>query len=325
MSRGELGCRGGAPLRMGKVIRPSIRLATLVASLASALAAAQAPPPTPVPVAPGTTVLRPIEAIPDASRLSPAELPYVHPFFKPLDQPAKLIERLPMEDLEARVWLYVTVKIGENGRVSEGAAVEPPLKGLAAPLPGLFPRWRFNPAQKGGKPVATWGTYAAELNVELEKGTFSAFDLVPVGKEDPLPRVAPEAVGDGWLDAYGKAIAPPEAGVVSVEECDTFPTPDSNKWSFDSARTRSRITALVLVSESGQVARILPTGETNESLVLTWLRKYAAGWRLAPATAGGKPVPSWMALDAALDYTINSAKKKAERSVKKNLRAPRAE
>lgn len=314
---------------MREVIRPSIRLATLVASLASAAvafrAAAQAPVPTPVPVTPGTSVLRPIEAIPDDSRLAPAELPYAHPLFQPLDQSAKLLERPPLEDLETRVWLYVTVKIGENGRVSEGAAVEPPLKGLTAPLPGLYPRWRFNPALKGGKPVATWGTYAAELNVELEKGTFTAFNFVPVGKEDPLPKVAPEATGDDWLAAYGKEIVPPEAGVVSVEACDTFPTPDSNKWSFDSARTRSRITALVLVSENGQVARILPTGETNESLILTWLRKYAAGWRLAPAAAGGRPVPSWMALDATLDYTINSAKKKAERSVKKNLRAPRAE
>ncbi|HQR67845.1 MAG TPA: hypothetical protein PLB02_10650, partial [Thermoanaerobaculia bacterium] len=93
--------------------------------------------PTPVPVTPGTSVLRPIEAIPDDSRLAPAELPYAHPLFQPLDQSAKLLERPPLEDLETRVWLYVTVKIGENGRGSEGAAVEPPLKGLTAPLPGL--------------------------------------------------------------------------------------------------------------------------------------------------------------------------------------------
>jgi len=79
------------------------------------------------------------------------------------------------------------------------------------------------------------------------------------------------------------------------------------------------------VSDVGRVARILPTGETNESLVLTWLRKNAATWKLIPGVAGGKPVASWMALDAMLEYTINSAKKKAERSLKKNLRAARVE
>ena len=310
---------------MGKVIRTSARLATLVALLASGAARPQTPPPTPVPVAPGTVVLRPIEAIPDASRLAPAELPYVHPLFRPLEQPPRLAERPPIEDLETRVWLYVTVKIGENGRVSDGAAVEPPLKGLTAPLPTLLPRWRFTPAVKGGRPVATWGSYAAELNVDLEKGVFTAFDLVPVGKEDPLPQVVPEPPGEEWMLAYPKEISPADPGTVSVEECDSFPMPDSNKWSFDSVRTRSRVTALVQVSDTGRVARVLPTGETNESLVLTWLRKNAATWKLIPGVAGGKPVASWMALDAMLEYTINSAKKKAERTLKKNLRASRAE
>jgi len=312
---------------MGRVIRRSVRLAALAAFLASAAAPslAQAPPPAPLPVPPGTVVLRPIEAIPDASRLPPAELPYAHPLFRPLDQPARLFERPPLENLESRVWLYVTVRIGENGRVTDGAAVEPPLKGLTAPLPTLYPRWRFTPALKAGKPVATWGSYAAELNVELEKGAFSAFDLAPVGKEDPLPRIVPETSGEEWMLAYPKEISPADPGAVSVEDCDTFPLPDSNKWSFDSARTRSRLTALVLVSESGQVARILPTGETNESLALTWLRKNADTWKMTPAAAGGKPVASWMSLDATLDYTIDAAKKKAERSLKKNLRSSRPE
>jgi hypothetical protein len=315
----------GAPLRIGKVLRKFCL--TLAVSVVALRAAAQAPAPVPTPVAvpPGTVVLRPIEVIPDTSRLSPAELPYAHPLFRPLDEPAKLAERPPLEDLETRVWLYVTVKIGENGRVSDGAAVEPPLKALTAPLPTLFPRWRFTPALKGGQPVATWGSYAAELNVQLEKGVFSAFTLVPVGKEDPLPRVVPEPSGESWMLAYSKEITPADPGTVSVEACDTFPMPDSNKWSFDTARTRSRVTALVQVSELGKVARILPTGETTESLVLTWLKKYAATWHMTPAMAGGKPVSSWMALDATLEYTINSAKKKSERTLKKNLRAPRAE
>ena len=301
-------------------------IAAVAATLAAAApAGAQAPVPTPVPVSPGTVVLRPIEAIPDTARLSPAELPYVHPLYRPLDTPPRLLDRGPVQDLETRVWLYVTAKVGENGRVSDGAAVEPPLRALATPLPTLLPRWRFNPARQGGKPVATWASYAAELNVELEKGIFTAFDLVPVGKEDPLPRVVAEAAGEDWLLAYPKEPAPPEPGVVSVEACDSFPTPDSNKWSFDSTRTRSRVTALVQVSEAGKIARIVPTGETNESLLLLWLRTTASAWSAAPGTAGGKPVPSWMALDATLEYTINSAKKKAERSLKKNLRGSRTD
>ena len=316
---------GRAALRIGAVIRPSMRLAVLAALFGGATVRAQAPPPTPVPVAPGTVVRRPIEAIPDAFLIQPAELPYAHPLWRPLDQSAKLVENPPLEDLEARVWLFEAVKIGTDGRVVEGAAVQPPLKGLTTPLPSLFPRWRFTPATKGGVPVETWATYGAELNVQLEKGAFTAFSLVPVGKEDPLPRVVPEPPRDEWMLAYPKEITPAEPGVVSIEECDVLPAPDSVKWKFESARMRSRLAALVLVAETGKVGRILPTGETDEPLLLVWLRRNSAAWKLTPAMAGGKPVPSWMALDATLDYTIDSAKKKSERVVKKNLRGPKAE
>jgi hypothetical protein len=287
---------------------------------ASLRAAAQAPAPTPVSVAPGTTVLRSIEAIPDPARLTPAELPYVHPLWRPLDAPPKLLEHGPLEDLETRVWIFSTVKLAENGRVTEGVPVEPPLKALVTPLPLLYPRWKLTPAKKAGKPVVTWATYGAELNVSLEKGIFAAFELVPVGKEDPLPRVVTEHPGEEWMSIYPKEPSPAEPGVVSVEECDTLPMPDSNKWSFDAVRTRSRITALVEISDAGKVTRILPTGDSAEPLILAWLRKNAAAWTLTPATAGGKAVASWMVLDAALDYTVDSAKKKAERSVRKNLR-----
>ena len=217
------------------------------------------------------------------------------------------------------------VKVGENGRVTEGAAVEPPLKGLTAPLAALFPRWRFAPPRREGKPVTTWATLGLNLAVSLEKGLFSSFDLKPLAKEDPIPSVVREIPPEDFLKGFPNEIAPPEPGVLSVEECDAFPAPDSIKWSFDAARSRSRITALVLVSEEGKVARILPTGETNEPLVLDWLRKNASGWKLTPGMAAGKPVASWMSLDATLDYTIDSAKKKAERAVRKNLRGARTD
>lgn len=316
--------RRGA-LTIGPVFRLSVRLAAVAALLGGTAARAQAPLPTPVAVAPGTVVRRPIEAIPDTFSLQPAELPYAHPLFRPLDQPAKLVERPPFEDLEMRAWLFIAVKVGSDGRVLEAAAVEPPLRGLTTPLPSLFPRWEFTPARKGGVPVVTWATYGADLNVSLEKGTFSGFSLVPVGKEDPLQRIVPEPLRENWMLAYPREVTPAEPGVVSIEECDVLPAPDSVKWKLETARMRSRLTAFVQVAETGQVGRVIPTGATDELLLLVWLRKNAAAWKLTPAVAGGKPEASWMALDATLEYTIDSAKKKAERVVKKNLRGPKAE
>ena len=309
-------------------------LAALVVGVLSPGALAQAPaattPPAATPVAAPTPVavtpsapLRPVEAIPDSWRLLPAEVPAVHPLWRPLDAPPRLDTPGPVSALETRITLYVAVKLAENGRAMEAVAVEPPLRAFTTPIPALVPRWRFEPAKKAGKPVATWATWAVELAVELSKGLFSTFELKPVGKDEPLQKVVSELAGDPWLAKFPKSVTPPEPGVVSVEELDAPPELDSNKWSFDPARLRARATALLEISENGAVSRMVPTGEFDEALLIFWLRKIAAGWRLSPATAGGKPVASWVSLDATLDYTIASAKKKGERSILKNLRGPR--
>jgi hypothetical protein len=106
---------------------------------------------------------------------------------------------------------------------------------------------------------------------------------------------------------------------VSIEDVDVLPSPEKTPWSLDASRARARVTALVEVTEQGMVNRFLLTGET-EPLLGSWLKPFAAKWRLTPAVSGGRPVSCWMALDATLDYTLNSAKKKSERVVKKNLR-----
>ena len=291
-------------------------LAALHVSAGSARALAQpAPPPA----------VRPIEAIPDTWRLPPAELPAVNPLFRAVDAPPKISTPVPAPPLETRTTLFIAVKLGSNGRASDAVAVEPPLKALTTPIPALIPKWRFEPAQKGGKPVATWATWSLELLMELEKAVFSSFDLKPVGKEDPLPKVVRESSGEAWLVKFPKEVTPSEPGVVSVEEVDVVPVPDSTKWSVDAARLRTRVTALLEISETGAVTRIVPTGEFDEPLLLAWLRKMAGGWKLTPALAGGKPVACWASLDAMLDYTLATAKKKGEKSVKKNLRGPRAD
>jgi hypothetical protein len=264
--------------------------------------------------------LRPVEALPDPVRPPLAEVAYSHPLFIPLDEPPKVVERLNPANLETRVPLALTARVLETGKVSEIAAVEPPLRALATPLPALASRWRYKPATKDGRPVVTWATQILDLNVSLEKGVFTAFTLDPLRKDDPLAKIFRESTGDGWMARYPAAIDPADAGAVSVEELDALPAAEKTPWSFDATRQRVRITALVEVSPQGTVSRVLPTGDA-EPLLVRWLRESAAKWKLSPGRAGGNPVASWMTLDATLDYTIDSAKKKAERSLKKNLRA----
>jgi hypothetical protein len=267
-----------------------------------------------------TAALKPVEALPDPVRPVLAEVGYTHPLFLALEEPPKVLERPNPVDLETRVPLVVVARVLDTGKVSELAVVEPPLKALATPLPALAPRWRYAIPRKGGKPAVTWATQALEMNVSLEKPVFSVFQFEPLKKDDPLAKVFRENTGDEWMARYPAAIDPKDAEAVSVEELDALPAAEKTPWSFDAARQRGRITALVEISAQGAVSRVLPTGDA-EPLLVRWVRESAAKWKLSPGRAGGKPVASWMTLDATLDYTIDSAKKKGERSVKKNLRA----
>lgn len=267
-----------------------------------------------------TPASRPVEALPDAARLTPAEVNYVHPLFRALDEAPKLAQRANPPDLEIRQPLVFTVHLLETGRVTEAVPVEPPLKALAAPISALVPRWRFTPAKKGGRPSATWMTYGLELALSLEKAVFTGFTLEALRKDDPLVATVPPAAGDAWMSRYPREIDPKDPAAVSIEDVDVLPSPERTPWSFDAARARARTTALVEVSEQGAVTRFLPTGET-EPLLGLWLKQLASTWRLTPARAGGRPVSCWMTVDATLEYTIDSAKKKSERVVKKNLRA----
>ncbi|MEO8054753.1 MAG: hypothetical protein ABI768_06345 [Acidobacteriota bacterium] len=267
-----------------------------------------------------TAALKPVEALPDPVRLALAEVAYAHPLFLALEEPPKVLERPNPVNLETRVPLVVTARVLDTGKVSELALVEPPLKALATPLPALAPRWRYAVPKKDGKPAATWATQVLELNVWLEKPVFSVFQFEPLRKDDPLAKVFRENTGDEWMARYPAAIDPKDAETVSVEDLDALPAAEKTPWSFDATRQRGRITALVEVSAQGAVLRVLPTGDA-EPLLVRWVRESAAKWKLSPGRAGGKPVASWMTLDATLDYTIDSAKKKGERPVKKNLRA----
>ncbi|HEV8268159.1 MAG TPA: hypothetical protein VGR00_08000 [Thermoanaerobaculia bacterium] len=314
---------------MARLASLGLRVTALLALPLAYRALAQSPPPAPA-VAPAPTpsavaspapaAAAPIEAVPDSARLAPAAAAYRNPLYRNVETAAKLVDRGVLEDLKIRLPLVIAVRLDETGKVITADAVQPPLKALTVPIPALVPKWRFTPAKKGTQPVATWATYGIDLDIELVKGVFSQFDIKPVEREDPLPVVMQEPVGDVWLSRYPSTIEPAEAGTVSIEDVDLLPTPQKASWSHDAARVKTRVRALVEVDAQGKAKRVVPIGGENEPLAVVWVRKSAARWRFTAAQAGGAPAASWLALDATLEFTLDSAKEKGKRSIKKNVR-----
>ena len=262
----------------------------------------------------------PLETVPDPARVPPAEVPFVNPLWQELEAPAVLKGPLPkLEDLEASSSLIVGVRIDETGRVSEAVAPEPPIRALGAAAQAQAPRWLFKPAKKDGQPVRCWGTYGVDVEVDLEDAVWSAFNLVPIGKEDPLPALAKELPGDTWISRYPAALVPPEPGVLSIEDVDFLPMPDKVPLKLESTPLKSRVLALVEVTGLGTVKRVVPVGP-YEPLILRWVRESAKGWILTAARKGGAPVSSWLALDTTIEYSLGSVKERGKRSIKKNIR-----
>jgi len=263
---------------------------------------------------------RPLETVPDPARIPPAEVSFVNPLWQDLEAPAALKGPPPkLKDLDAASALIVGVRIDETGKVSQSVTPEPPLRAIGAAVQAQAPRWLFKPAKKDGQPVRCWGTYGVDVEVELEDAVWSAFRLVPIGKDDPLPVPGKELPGDTWIARYPAAVAPPEPGVLSVEEVDFLPMPDKVPLKFESTPLKSRVLALVEVTGLGSVKRVVPV-EPYEPLILRWVRENAKGWVLTAARKGGAPVTSWLALDATIEYSLGSVKERAKRSIKKNLR-----
>ena len=262
----------------------------------------------------------PLETVPDPARIPPAEVPFVNPLWQELEAPAALKGPVPkLKDLDAASTLIVSVRIDETGRVSEAIAPEPPIRALGAAAQAQAPRWLFKPAKKDGQPVRCWGTYGVDVEVELEDAVWSAFNLVPIGKDDPLPALGKELPGDTWISRYPPALAPPEPGVFSVEDVDFLPMPDKVPLKLESTPLKSRALALVEVSGLGTVKRVVPVG-SYEPLILRWIRESAKGWILTAAKKGGAPVSSWLLLDTTIEYSLGSVKERGKRSIKKNVR-----
>jgi len=263
----------------------------------------------------------PLETVPDPARIPPAEVPFVNPLWQELEAPAALKGPVPkLKDLEATSALIIGVRIDETGKVTEAVVPEPPLRALGAAVQAQAPRWLFKPAKKDGQPVRCWGTYGVDVEVELEDAVWSAFSLVAIGKDDPLPALGKEFPGDTWISRYPSALVPPEPGVLSVEDVDFLPMPEKVPLKLESTPLRSRALALVEVTGLGSVKRVVPVGP-YEPFILRWIRESAKGWSLTAAkNTGGAPVSSWLALDTTIEYSLGSVKERGKRSIKKNVR-----
>jgi len=260
-----------------------------------------------------------LEAIPDPPGLAPVSVIYSNPLYQGFETPPRVLEIPQAQNYRGKAIFYFALSLDEAGKVLDVEAIDPPLKGMAPAAASLARTWTFEPAKKEGKPVRTWASFGLDLSLDLENPVFTSFSLLPVGKDDPIPVLVKDYPGETGILRFPKA--PPDVdGTLSIEEVDFLPTARRVPWKFEPIRLKSRVTALLEVSEKGTVDRVIPTGPTSEPFTVNWIRQQAAKWKIAPAFSRGAPQRSWMALDVGAEYDVGRAKELAKRFLKKNLK-----
>ncbi len=261
-----------------------------------------------------------VEVILGPPGLEPAEVAPFHPLSRSFERPPKLTEVPAAQDYRGKATLFFALKIDETGKVVQAEVVDPPLRGIAAAAAEIAVRWVFDPARKDGKAVRTWAAYGLDLVIDLERPVFTSFSVAPVGRNDAIPVVLREPVGEEGLLRFPREPDDPEPGVVSIEEVDFLPGLKKTPWKLEPIRLKSRFSAILQVSPAGAVERIIPTGPSLEPFILAWVRTLAARWKFTPALDGETPQRAYVNLDLVAEYEIVRAKESARRLLKKNLK-----
>ncbi len=262
----------------------------------------------------------PVEAIPGPAGMEPAEVAPFHPLYRSFERPPKLTEVPASQNYRGKTTLFFALKVDETGKVVEAEVVDPPLRGIVPAATETAMHWLFDPARKDGKAVRTWAAYGLDLVIDLERPVFASFSAVPVGKNDAIPVILRESVGEEGLLRFPREPDDREPGVISIEDVDFLPGLKKTPWKLEPIRLKSRLSAILQVSPAGVVERIIPTGTSFEPFVLAWVRMLAARWKIVPAFDGGAPQRAYMNLELVMEYELTRAKESAKRLLKKNLK-----
>ena len=266
-----------------------------------------------------------VETIPGPPGMESADVAPFHPLYRSFERPPKLTEVPAAQNYRGKATLFFALKVDETGKVVQAEVVDPPLRGIVPTATEIATHWVLDPARKDGKAVRTWAAYVLDLVIDLERPVFTSFSAVPIGKNDAIPVVLRESVGEEGLLRFPREPDDREPGVISIEDVDFLPGLKKTPWKLEPIRLKSRFSAILQVSPAGAVERIIPTGTSFEPFVLAWVRTLAARWKITPAFDGGTPQRAYMNLDLVAEYEIARAKESAKRLLKKNLKGSPAD
>ena len=291
-------------------------MAGLRRSLVSASAGEDPLGDRPVPVPPLAVPPKSLTLPPPP--VDPLTVDKTTPFYIPLDNPvARLHVNLPGSIVfEGDVILTVLVDAQGTPQQARVHASDFPQYNDAILRQVLG--WKFSPALKGGRAVATWTTVVIHFKSKY-KWSVTASQYTPVGPKDPIPVFVPwgfdrDRIPPGWRDVKFK-------NAENIQDVDTLP--DVRKWDLDlkDFEGHESIAGILRVGADGKPVRFRASRIQTPGLI-PYLEAQLRRCSFTPPLSRRKPVEAFINVEIQVDYKLNAPRVMTGKNVKVNLHSP---
>jgi hypothetical protein len=228
-----------------------------------------------------------------------------NPFASEVDALPTLRSFEPPRKIDASGRAVVAAYIDVEGDCLGAVPLEVPFPGLRSALVEGLMDGRFEPAQQGGRAVASWPVVEIRVEGRLKEAEVLAQNLaLPDPTTPPTPTAPPGIRPSSQL--LDRRYATPD-GLTSLA------SPKNIRVRASSNEPEVSIQALVHITADGRCDRFVPL--LMDSGLNRWFSGYLATWRLDPATVGGAPTDAWMVYTARIRMEMGSLSSESYRVV----------
>jgi hypothetical protein len=246
-------------------------------------------------------------------------LPRTTPFFIPLDGPVQLSANDPPGSIPLEGDITLAVLVDSLGKPRQQRVYQSDFPQFSDAILRQVPAWKFTPASKGGRPVATWAAVVLHFKSKY-KWDIHSTKFTPSAKDDPLPVLVPWGFRKDQVPAVYQQAAFKDAE--NIQAVDAVPEIRDTDLDLEDFSGRETIKGVVWVGPDGKVRKFRATAIHTPALVPYLEQVLAADYGFTVPRSGGKPSEAWLNAEFVVEYELNAPKLLASKNVKVNLYVP---
>lgn len=246
-------------------------------------------------------------------------LPPTTPFHLPLDNRIQLIEQDAPGSIPMEGDITLTILVDALGKPRQARVYQSDFPQFGDTIVRQAQAWKFKPATKMGRPVATWTTVVLHFKSKY-KWDIQSTKFTPPAADDPIPVFLP------W--GFQKDRVPPEYQTAefkdaeNVHAVDAVPDLRDADLDLDDFSGRETIKGVLWIGPDGRPKKFRATQIHAPGLTPYLEKVLTGGFAFTPPKRDGKPTEAWLNTEIVVEYDLNAPKLLASKNVKVNLYVP---